>query len=163
MFAFPQDFCYRLTVKIIATNKKARYDYHLLESFEAGIALKGTEIKSVRDGKVSLQDSYAVVDGGEVFLYNMFIAPYEPASRFNHEPARTRKLLLRKTEIKRLLGKMSGSSLTMIPTRAYLKNGRAKVEIALAKGKKKYDKRETIKKREVQREVRRATGSKFRV
>jgi SsrA-binding protein len=143
-------------VKTIATNKKARYEYELLESFEAGIILQGPEIKSARDSKVSLQESYAVIDGGEVFLYNMFIAPYEPANRFNHEPSRKRKLLLHKSEIKRLAGKMSGSALTIVPTRAYLKNGKAKVEIALARGKKKYDKRDAIKKRELDREARRS-------
>jgi SsrA-binding protein len=143
-------------VKIIATNKKARFEYELLESFEAGIVLMGPEIKSARDSKASLQDSYAAVDGEEVFLYNMYIAPYEPANRFNHEPRRKRKLLLRKSEIRRIAGKMAGSALTVIPTKVYLKSGKAKVEIALARGKKKYDKREAIKKRELDREARRS-------
>lgn len=147
-------------MKIIATNKKARFEYELLESYEAGIVLRGPEIKSARDSKASLQESYAAIDGGEVFLYNMFIAPYEPANRYNDEPARKRKLLLKKSEIKRLAGKMSGSGLTIVPTKAYLKNGRAKVEIALARGKKKYDKREAIKKRELDREARRSFGGK---
>ncbi len=147
-------------MKIIATNKKARYEYELLETFEAGIVLKGPEIKSARDSKVSLQESYAGLEGEEVFLYNMFIAPYEPASRFNDEPARKRKLLLRKSEIRRLAGKMTGSALTIVPTKAYLKNGKAKVEIALARGKKKYDKREAIKKREQDREARRSISAK---
>ncbi len=143
-------------MKILATNKKARFEYDLIEFFEAGVVLRGTEIKSARDSNVSLQDSYAVMEKDEVFLYNMFIAPYEPANRFNHEPKRKRKLLLRKSEIKRLMGKMSGAALTVIPTKVYLKNGKAKVEIALARGKKKYDKREVIKKREQDREARRA-------
>ncbi len=145
-------------MKTIATNKKARFEYELMESFEAGIVLTGTEIKSARDSKASLQDSYAAVDGGEIFLYNMYIAPYEPANRFNHEPRRKRKLLLSKSEIRRIAGKMTGSALTVIPTRAYLKGGKAKVEIALARGKRKYDKREAIKKRELDREARRSFG-----
>ena len=142
-------------MKIIATNKKARFEYELLESFEAGIVLQGPEIKSARNSKLSLQDSYAAVEGGEVFLHNMYIAPYEPANRFNHEPRRKRKLLLKKSEIRRIAGKMAGSALTVIPVKAYLKGGKAKVEIALARGKKKYDKREAIKKRELEREARR--------
>lgn len=147
-------------MKILATNKKARYEYDLIEFFEAGVVLKGTEIKSARGSSVSLQDSYAAMEKEEVFLYNMFIAPYEPANRFNHEPKRKRKLLLRKSEIRRLMGKMTGASLTVVPTKVYLKGGKAKVEIALARGKKKYDKRETIKKREQDREARRAMNYK---
>ena len=146
--------------KMIAANRKARRDFRLLESYEAGIVLQGTEVKSLRTGRASLQDSFASIDRGEVFLYNMHIPPYESGNRFNHDPKRTRKLLFHRSEIKRLIGKASARGLTLVPTRLYFKRGRAKVEIALARGKREYDKREDIKKREAQIEMRRALSPK---
>ena len=145
---------------MIAANRKARRDFRLLESYEAGIVLQGTEVKSLRTGRASLQDSFASIDRGEVFLYNMHIPPYESGNRFNHDPKRTRKLLFHRSEIKRLIGKASARGLTLVPTRLYFKRGRAKVEIALARGKREYDKREDIKKREAQIEMRRALSPK---
>lgn len=146
--------------KMIAVNRRAKRDFRLLESYEAGIVLKGTEVKSLRTGRASLQDSFASIDRGEVFLYNMHIPPYESGNRFNHEPKRTRKLLFHRSEIKRLIGKASARGLTLVPTCLYFKRGRAKVEIALARGKREYDKREDIKKREAQIEMRRALSPK---
>lgn len=139
--------------KIVATNRKAYHDYHVGETYEAGIALTGTEIKSVRQGMVSLRDSFARVENGEVFLYNMNVSAYEAGNRFNHEPRRTRKLLLHKSEIRKLATKTQEKGFTLIPLKVYLKGGRAKVELALAKGKRLYDKREDIKKRDVMRQV----------
>jgi SsrA-binding protein len=139
--------------KIVATNRKAYHDYHVGETYEAGIALTGTEIKSVRQGMVSLRDSFARVENGEVFLYNMNVSPYDAGNRFNHEPRRTRKLLLHKSEIRKLATKTQEKGFTLIPLKVYLKGGRAKVELALAKGKRLYDKREDIKKRDVMRQV----------
>ena len=146
--------------KTIAVNRRARRDFSLLESYEAGIVLQGTEVKSLRIGRASLQDSFASIDRGEVFLYNMHISPYECGNRFNHEPKRTRKLLFHRMEIKRLIGKASGRGLTLVPTRLYFKRGKAKVEIALARGKREYDKREDIKRREAQIEMQRASHPK---
>lgn len=139
--------------KLVATNRKAYHDYHVGETYEAGIALTGTEIKSVRQGMVSLRDSFARVENGEVFLYNMNVSAYDAGNRFNHEPRRTRKLLLHKSEIRKLATKTQEKGFTLIPLKVYLKGGRAKVEIALAKGKRLYDKREDIKKRDVMRQV----------
>ncbi len=139
--------------KIVATNRKAYHDYHVGETYEAGIALTGTEIKSVRQGMVSLRDSFARVENGEVFLYNMNVSAYEAGNRFNHEPRRTRKLLLHKSEIRKLATKTQEKGFTLIPLKVYLKGGRAKVELTLAKGKRLYDKREDIKKRDVMRQV----------
>ncbi len=138
---------------MVATNRKAYHDYHVGETYEAGIALTGTEIKSVRQGMVSLRDSFARVENGEVFLYNMNVSAYEAGNRFNHEPRRTRKLLLHKSEIRKLATKTQEKGFTLIPLKVYLKGGRAKVELALAKGKRLYDKREDIKKRDVMRQV----------
>ena len=146
--------------KIISTNKEARYKYLLFDVFEAGIELKGPEVKSVRDGGVSLKDSFARVENGEIFLYNMHIAPYEYANINAPEPKRARKLLLRKSEIVKLASKISQRGFTIVPTKLYFKKGFAKVEIALAKGKRLYDKREAIKKREAQREMRRSLRGK---
>jgi len=138
-------------------NKKAYYDYEILEKYEAGIALKGTEVKSLREGKANLRDAFVRIENGEAFLFNAYIAPYTHGNLFNHEPTRTRKLLLHKSEIKRLLGKTQEKGLTIIPLRMYFNNrGKVKVEIALARGKKKYDKRETIKRREMEREAQKA-------
>jgi SsrA-binding protein len=138
---------------MVATNRKAYHDYHVGETYEAGIALTGTEIKSVRQGMVSLRDSFARVENGEVFLYNMNVSAYDAGNRFNHEPRRTRKLLLHKSEIRKLATKTQEKGFTLIPLKVYLKGGRAKVELALAKGKRLYDKREDIKKRDVMRQV----------
>ncbi|MEO2069292.1 MAG: SsrA-binding protein SmpB [Desulfurobacteriaceae bacterium] len=138
-------------------NKKAYYDYEILEKYEAGIALKGTEVKSLREGKANLRDAFVRIENGEAFLFNAYIAPYTHGNLFNHEPTRTRKLLLHKSEIKRLLGKTQEKGLTIIPLRMYFNNrGKVKVEIALARGKKKYDKREAIKRREMEREAQKA-------
>lgn len=142
----------------IAENRKARHDYHIEETMEAGIALQGTEVKSLRLGRVNLRDSYARVENGEVFLYGMHISPYEQGNRFNHDPLRVRKLLLHKREIRRLIGKTREEGYTLVPTRLYFKNGKAKVELALAKGKKLYDKREAIAKRDAERRARQATA-----
>jgi len=142
--------------KIIAVNRRARRDFKLLESYEAGVVLQGTEVKSLRNGRASLQDSFAGVARGEIFLYNMHIPPYESGNRFNHDPKRTRKLLFHRMEIKRLMGKTTGRGLTLVPLRLYFKRGKAKVEVALASGKREYDKREDIKKREARVEVERA-------
>jgi SsrA-binding protein len=142
--------------KVIAQNRHARHDYSILESFEAGIALKGTEVKSLRAGQASLKDSFARIEGEELFLYNMHIAPYEFGNISNVEPLRPRKLLLHKNEIRRLIGDLSTKRLALIPLRLYFKRGIVKVELALAKGKKQYDKRDAIKRREMDRELRRA-------
>ena len=143
-------------IKPIVTNKKALHDYFILEKIEAGLVLQGTEVKSLREGRANLKDSYARIDSGEAFLVGCHISPYGCGGHFNHEPTRTRKLLLKKLEIKRLLGKMTEKGMTLIPTRLYFKNGKAKVEIGLAKGKRQYDKRETLRRKEEQREIERA-------
>jgi SsrA-binding protein len=143
-------------IKNIATNRKARHEYNILETFEAGMVLKGTEVKSLRDGKANLKDSYARVDKGEVVLLNMYISPYEKGNRYNQDPTRPRKLLLHKSQIKRLLGKVVEKGLTLIPLRLYFKGSYAKVELALAMGKKLYDKRKSIAERDAERSLRRA-------
>jgi SsrA-binding protein len=143
--------------KAVATNRKAYHDYFIEEKFEAGIMLQGTEVKSLRDGRVNLQDSYASMKGGEAFLYHCHISPYSHGNIMNHEPLRTRKLLLHRKEINKLLGKTQRQGLTLIPLRIYFsKRGLAKVELGLAKGKKQHDRRESIKTREASREVERA-------
>jgi len=141
----------------IARNKPASYRYHLLEKWEAGLVLQGSEVKSLRDGKAQLKDGYAALRDGEVWLYNVHIAPYPPATTENHEPERPRKLLMHRREIERLIGKTREKGLTLIPTRLYFKGSHAKVEIALAKGKDVGDKRRSIKERELKREMERAT------
>ncbi len=142
-------------MRIVATNKKAFHNYEILESFEAGVSLLGSEVKSIREGRISLKESYAEVRGGEVFLLNSHISLYEAANRFNHEPRRERKLLLHRQEIKRLTGKIKEKGLTLVPTRVFFNDkGRVKLEIALAKGKKAYQKREAIKERDREREMR---------
>ncbi len=143
-------------MKIVATNRKALYNYHILDSFEAGIVLKGSEVKSLRMGKVSLRESFAKTEGTEVFLYNLHITPYIHQGIPGPEPTRPRKLLLHKREIRRLIGLTGQKGLTLIPLKIYFKAGRAKVEIALVKGKKKYDKREKLKRKTAQREIARA-------
>ncbi len=140
---------------LIATHRKALRDYHVLESIEAGIQLVGPEIKSIRNHRVSLEDSFARIDEGEVFLYNMHVSPYEQGGRFNVEPTRLRKLLLHRRQIDRLEGVFSQKRLTLIPVRLYLKHGLAKVELAVCKGKKLYEKRDAIRQRELDRELRR--------
>ncbi len=144
----------------IAENRKAFHDYHLLETFEAGIALLGTEVKAIREGRVNLRDSFARVEDGEVFLYNVNISPYSHRGYADHEPLRRRKLLLHRDEIRKLIGKTVEKGMTLIPVRLYFKNGRVKVAVSLAKGKKEYDKRETIKRREADRETRAAIKSR---
>ncbi len=150
------------SIKVVATNRKAYHDYHIEETQEAGIVLTGTEIKSVRAGSVNLRDSYAQVKNGEMWLMNVHIAPYEPASRENADPYRDRKLLLHRKEIMRLLGRVQEKGLTLIPLRMYLKHRRAKVELGLARGKKMYDKRAAISKRDSDREMQRAVKSRTR-
>lgn len=142
--------------KSIAQNRKARHDYYIEDTIEAGIALIGTEVKSLRAGRASLNDSYADITGGEVVLQNAHIDQYEPASRFNHNPLRPRRLLLHKREIRKLQSKVAERGYTLVPLSLYFKDGRVKVELALARGKKSYDKRDTIKDREQERESRRA-------
>ncbi len=142
-------------IKVVATNRKANFEYFLQEKFEAGLALRGSEIKSIRAGQMSLAESYVQVDGEEAWLLEAHIAPYEQANRFNHEPRRPRRLLLHKRQIRQLWNAVRQKGMTVIPTRVYLKDGRAKIEIALARGKKVYDKRESIAKRDRQREAER--------
>jgi SsrA-binding protein len=140
----------------VATNRQARFRYHLLDRWEAGLVLTGTEVKALRDGKATIKDGYASLRDGEVWLHNVHIPPYGPASRENHEPERPRKLLMHRREIERLDGKTREKGLTLVPTRLYFSRGRAKVEIALARGKDVGDKRQTIKEREMKREMDRA-------
>ena len=140
----------------IATNRQARHRYNLLDKWEAGLVLTGTEVKSLREGKAQIKDGYAALRDGEVWLHNVHIPPYAPASRENHEPERPRKLLMHKNEIERLIGKTREKGLTLVPTRMYFRGGRAKVEIALARGKDVGDKRQAIKEREMKREMERA-------
>jgi SsrA-binding protein len=142
-------------VKAIATNKKAYKDYFILETYETGIVLTGTEVKSIRGGKVNFKDSYARLKDGEVFLLNLHISPYEQGNRYNVDPERTRKLLLHRKQIDRLFGKTQEKGLTLVPTKIYIKDGLVKVEVAVAQGKKLYDKREEIKKAEVKRDLQR--------
>lgn len=143
-------------IRVIARNKKARHDYHIEETYEAGIILKGTEIKSIREGKVNLKDSFALVEDGEVFLYNMHISPYSHGNRENHDPERKRKLLLNKSEIRKLIGRAAMKGYTLVPLSIYIKRNLAKIELALARGKKVWDKREDIAKRTAEREIDRA-------
>jgi SsrA-binding protein len=145
----------------LATNRQARFKYHLLDKWEAGIVLQGSEVKSLRDGKVNLKDSYAVLRDGEVWLYSMHIAPYAPAASEGHDPERVRKLLLHRREIERLIGKTHEKGLTLIPTRIYFKGANAKVELALARGKEQRDKREAIKEREQKREMERELRRRY--
>lgn len=149
-------------IKHVAENRKARHDYFIEDTVEAGVALQGTEVKSIRLGKVSLQDGFARIENGELFLYNVHVSPYEQGNRYNHEPKRTRKLLMHKFEILRLWGKVREKGYTLVPLRMYLKNGRVKVEVALVKGKRQYDKREDIAKRDVQREIQRTIRDRNR-
>lgn len=147
-----------MSIKIIATNRKARHDYFILDTFEAGIALLGSEIKSIRAGQISIKEAYVRIDGEEAWLLDAHIAPYTQANRNNHEPRRPRKLLLHKKEIFNLFDAIRRKGVTIVPTRVYLKEGRAKIEIAIAQGKKKFDKRQEIAKRDAQRDINRYVG-----
>jgi SsrA-binding protein len=146
--------------KVVARNRKARHEYEILETFEAGMALKGPEVKSLRDGKASFQDAYAQVERGEVWLHSLHVSPYEQANRFNADPLRVRKLLLNRHEIRRLVGKVEEKGLTLIPLEIYFVRGRAKIQLALARGKKLHDKREALKRKQLDREARRAAGAR---
>lgn len=145
-------------IKVVATNRKARHDYIIEDTFEAGIALLGSEIKSIRAGQVNLRDSYATIRDGEVWLLNAHISAYQQASYQNHEPRRERKLLMHRREINRLTGKLQEKGLTLVPLRIYLKNSRAKVELGLARGKKTFDKRQTLREKSDRRQIERALG-----
>ena len=149
-------------IKVVATNRKAGRNFHLEDKREAGLVLVGTEIKSIRAGRVNLSDSYVQPRDGELWLLNAHIAPYDPAGRYGHEPRRPRKLLLHRQEIDRLVARVQTRGYTIVPTRLYLKGGRAKVEIALARGKRKYDKREAIAKRDAQRDIERALRERLK-
>lgn len=144
------------TERPVADNRKAGFDYHILETFEAGVVLLGTEIKAIREGRVQLRDAFCRIDRGEAYLLNAHIGQYSHGSYASHDPTRTRKLLLHRTELNKLLGKTVEKGLTVVPLRMYFKNGRIKVAVALARGKKAYDKRETIRRREADRETRAA-------
>jgi SsrA-binding protein len=148
--------------RIIADNRKAAHDYHLLETFEAGMVLVGTEVKAIREGRANLRDSFCRVEGGEVFAYNIHISPYSSRGYADHEPTRRRKLLLHREEIRKLVGKTVERGMTLVPVRMYFKNGRIKLAISLAKGKKTHDKRETVKRREAERETRAAIKARVR-
>ncbi len=147
---------------LIADNRKAHFDYHVLETFEAGVQLLGTEVKGIREGKASLRDAYARIDKGEVWLFNVHINPYSHRGYVDHDPKRKRKLLLHAQEIRKLIGKTTERGLTLVPLRLYFKRGRVKVAIALVKGKQAHDKRETLRKREVDRETRAAVKERAR-
>jgi SsrA-binding protein len=142
--------------KQVAQNKKAYHDYFIEETYEAGIVLQGTEIKAVRAGKLNLKDSFAKIERGEVFLHNAHISPYEQGNRYNHDPLRTRKLLLHRKQISKLIGETKETGYTIVPLKVYLKNGFAKVLIGLGRGKKQFDKREDLKKKEAKRDIERA-------
>lgn len=144
----------------LAQNRKAFHDYFIEETYEAGIVLQGTEIKSIRKGSANLRDAYASIENGEVWLRNMHVSPYEQGNRFNHEPLRSRKLLLHRSEISKLIGLTKQEGYTLVPTKIYIRNGFCKVELGLAKGKKLHDKRESVKKRDAQREIQRALRGK---
>jgi len=149
-----------MDIKVVATNRKARHEYFLLDTYEAGIALQGSEIKAIRAGQISLAQAYVRLDGQEAWLMDAHVAPYEQAGRFNHDPLRPKKLLLHSDEIRKLWDTVRQKGVTIIPLRIYLKNGRAKVEIAVAKGKKLYDKRAAIAERDAEREIERQFHSR---
>lgn len=140
--------------RVIATNRKARHDYAILETYEAGIELKGSEVKSLRDSKAQLQDAYGSVDAGQLYLRGAHINPYDPAAHDNHDPTRARRLLMHRAEIRRLIGKLEESGLTLVPLSLYFKDGRVKVELALVRGRKSFDKRDKIDERRARRELR---------
>jgi SsrA-binding protein len=142
--------------KVVATNRKARHEYEILDTWEAGLVLKGPEVKSLRDGKVSFNDAFARIERGEAWLYSLHISPYEQANRYNVDPLRPRKLLLNRSEIRRMIGKVEEQGLTLVPLEIYFRRGRAKMTLALARGRKLYDKREKLKKQTLDREAQRA-------
>jgi SsrA-binding protein len=148
-------------VKIVARNKKARHDYFIEETLEAGIELAGTEVKSVRNGKVNIKDSFAKIDGGEIFLHNMHISPYEKGNIYNRDPLRTRKLLMHKREIRKLIGYTQQKGFTLIPLSVYITRGLVKIELAVARGKKIYDKRDDIARKDAQRKIERALKERY--
>jgi len=148
--------------KVLAENRKAFFDYTILETFQAGISLKGTEVKSIRLGKANLRDSFARVDKGEIWLHNMHVSPYEQGGRYNLNPIRERKLLLNRNELKKLIGRVQEKGLTLVPLKIYLMDNWVKVDLALAKSKKEYEKREKIKKKETDREVARAFSANLK-
>lgn len=148
--------------KVVAVNRQAGHNYHLLDRFEAGLVLQGTEVKSIREGRVNLKDSYAAAERGELFLVQCHISPYTHGNRENHDPLRKRKLLLHRREIRRLIGKIAERGFTLVPTRIYFRDGRVKVELALARGKKEHDRRAAARERDVEREVRAALKERNR-
>jgi SsrA-binding protein len=148
--------------RVVAENRKARHDYHVLDTFEAGIALMGTEVKAIREGRVNLRDSYARIENGEVWMMNVHISPYSHRGYADHAELRQRKLLLHRDEIRKLVGRTAERGLTLVPLELYFKNGRAKILLALAKGKQEQDKRETIRRREADRETRAAVKERHR-
>jgi SsrA-binding protein len=148
--------------RIVAENRKASHDYDLLETFEAGVVLVGTEVKAIREGRVNLRDSFCRVEGGEVYAYNVHISAYSHRGYADHEPTRRRKLLLHQEEIRKLIGKTVERGMTLVPVRLYFKKGRVKLAISLAKGKKTHDKRETVRRREADRETRAAIKARIR-
>ena len=160
--AMPEKTDRQKAEKNIAENRKAFHDFHILETFEAGVALLGTEVKAIREGRVNLRDSYGRVEGGEVFVMNIHISPYSHRGYSDHEPLRRRKLLLHKQEIRKLVGKTTERGMTLVPLRLYFRNGLVKMAIGLAKGKKEFDRRETIKRRETDRETRAAVKERQR-
>jgi SsrA-binding protein len=149
-----------MAIKTIATNRKAYHDYEVVDTLEAGIVLTGTEIKSIREGRVNLRDGFAIIRGGEVWLLNVHIAPYAGGNRQNHEPRRERKLLLHRREINRLAGRVQEKGWTLVPLRLYLKDNKAKIELGLVRGKRQYDKRESIAQRDFEREIQREIKSR---
>ena len=142
-----------MDIKVVSTNKKARFEFFILETYEAGLVLKGTEIKSVRNGQISLQEAYVRTNGEEIWLVGAHVAPYEHASAYQHDPKRDRKLLMHKKEIRKLFDEVRIKGMTLVPIRVYLKGGKAKLEIGLAKGKKQYDKRESLKEKDDKRDM----------
>jgi SsrA-binding protein len=148
--------------RIVAENRKAFHDYHIIETFEAGVVLQGTEVKAIREGRVNLRDSFARVEDGEVFIYNVHISPYSHRGYADHEPTRRRKVLLHRQEIRKLIGKTVERGMTLVPVKLYFKGGRVKVALSLARGKQAHDKRETIKRREIDRETRAAVKERRR-
>ncbi len=147
-------------IESIARNKRARFDYHILDTYEAGLVLKGTEVKSLRDGRANISDAYGIIKDGEAYLLNLHISPYESRGYANHEPDRTRKLLLHRKEIRRLIGAVEREGLTLVPLELYFKRGKAKVALALGKGKKLHDKRDTARERDAAREIARAVRTR---
>ena len=146
---------------VITTNRKARHDYHILQTIEAGIVLTGTEVKSLRSGRANLKESFARIEHGEIYLFGMHISPYEQGNRYNPDPKRKRKLLLHTYEIRRLIGKVQEKGLTLVPLKLYFNNGKAKIELALVRGKKEYDKRRTIAERDAKRELERGLKERY--